>query len=497
MKKLNIVSFLLVITLSAAAQIPVISVRFANPQYNCTNQEYVLDVEFKSSVAGKQLYGMNVRFFYDDLLLEYQAMENFASGYGTVSPSPALMKTDAVNGGAAKFGFPQDHPLEFINGAIQLTGSTSIILSATAWTRIFSIRFHVDDPNSLNIANFSPSVVWDLESNTTKGGWLNGDDGVVISVVAPSPRFSSPAAESAVQFNWQYNATAGILPYGMPAGMSPVSTIGLGPVGVTLATASTAVNAGDTVTFTATPVNGGASPYYQWMVNGVPVGTSSNTFTYVPNNNDAIACILTSSESCVTGNPAISNAIIMEVSGVSQIVNVNGVAISDGQTECYNATKILTIAGNNTTFTVLNGGHATMIAGEKILYKPGTVVEPGGYMHGYITTNNQYCGYQPPALPSSITGISGTQGTGSDEQERFVIYPNPTNGFFTVEQTGNNIYNNVVIEIAGMQGETLKSVTLNGEKSCEFRMPDLAQGLYFVKIMADGTVSNIKLVKMK
>ncbi len=138
-----------------------------------------------------------------------------------------------------------------------------------------------------------------------------------------------------------------------------------------------------------------------------------------------------------------------------------------------------------------------MIAGEKILYKPGTVVEPGGYMHGYITTNNQYCGYQPPALPSSITGISGTQGNDSDQQERFVIYPNPTNGFFTVEQTGNNTYNSVVIEIAGMQGETLKSVTLNGEKSHEFRLPDLAQGLYFVKIMADGTVSNIKLVKMK
>ncbi|MBK8829768.1 MAG: hypothetical protein IPN60_02730 [Saprospiraceae bacterium] len=53
------------------AQIPVITVRFANPQNDCVTQEYCLDVELRSDITDQELFGMNVRFFYDDDVLEF------------------------------------------------------------------------------------------------------------------------------------------------------------------------------------------------------------------------------------------------------------------------------------------------------------------------------------------------------------------------------------------------------------------------------------------
>ena len=72
--------------------------------------------------------------------------------------------------------------------------------------------------------------------------------------------------------------------------------------------------AGTPVTFTATPTNPGASPFYQWKVNGGNVGTNSTTYTYPPVNGDVVKCILTSSLTvCISNNPATSNSITIVV----------------------------------------------------------------------------------------------------------------------------------------------------------------------------------------
>jgi len=62
------------------------------------------------------------------------------------------------------------------------------------------------------------------------------------------------------------------------------------------------------VTYTATPVNGGTTPHYQWKVNGQNSGTDAATFTSTTlNNNDKITCVLTSNLACVTIAMATSN----------------------------------------------------------------------------------------------------------------------------------------------------------------------------------------------
>ena len=83
------------------------------------------------------------------------------------------------------------------------------------------------------------------------------------------------------------------------------------PAGVTIAASDNPFCPGTTVTFTATPVNGGSSPTYQWLVNGAIQFTGSPFYQFTPQAGDSIRCIMTSNLSCVTGNPAGSNKIIM------------------------------------------------------------------------------------------------------------------------------------------------------------------------------------------
>lgn len=72
--------------------------------------------------------------------------------------------------------------------------------------------------------------------------------------------------------------------------------------------------AGSFAQFTATPVNGGPNPFYQWIINGVNTGTNDNVITL--NNlydNDIISCVLTSDASCLDVRTATSNSINIKV----------------------------------------------------------------------------------------------------------------------------------------------------------------------------------------
>jgi len=70
------------------------------------------------------------------------------------------------------------------------------------------------------------------------------------------------------------------------------------PVSVTIAPDINPLCAGVTVTFTATPVNGGATPAYQWYNGATAVGTNNPIYAYVPVNGDVITVVLTSNETC-------------------------------------------------------------------------------------------------------------------------------------------------------------------------------------------------------
>jgi len=143
------------------------------------------------------------------------------------------------------------------------------------------------------------------------------------------------------------------------------------PVSLSITSSLNQVCAGNTVLFTANPINEGSSPVYQWKVNGVNTGTNSSTFTYIPVNNDQISCVLTSSFTvCVTNNPATSNTIIMQVDQnhpVSLSISASLNPICAGNTVLFTALPVnpgltplyqwkvngVNTGNNSTTFTYI------------------------------------------------------------------------------------------------------------------------------------------------
>jgi photosystem II stability/assembly factor-like uncharacterized protein len=101
---------------------------------------------------------------------------------------------------------------------------------------------------------------------------------------------------------------------------------------------------GALVSFTATPVNQGDSPVYQWFVNGTENEATSAVLTYVPANNDEVYVLLTSSLSCVTNNPVQSNTILMIVTDAMDVI----VSITEDQNNiCEGSTMTFTASTTN------------------------------------------------------------------------------------------------------------------------------------------------------
>lgn len=183
----------------------------------------------------------------------------------------------------------------------------------------------------------SPSYQWQVNgsnvgsnSNLFTSSTLNSGDQV--SVILNSSEICVTTT----------NANSNVITITVTAPSSPSVSITASPAGP--------VCKDDNIIFTAAPVNGGASPVYQWQVNGVTVFTGGNIFaTSTLNNGDQVSVILSSSLTCLSSSTATSNIIQVTVNPLS----VPSVAISISPSAVF-------CAGTQVTFTAtpVNGGAA-------------------------------------------------------------------------------------------------------------------------------------------
>jgi hypothetical protein len=187
-----------------------------------------------------------------------------------------------------------------------------------------------------------------------------------------------------------------------------------------------------------------------------------------------------------------TDGLVQELPG---IVNVHNETVENGEVECFDATEILNIAGNGTTFIVKNGGHSTLIAGQKIFLFPGTKVHSGGYLEAYITTSGTFCNSLPlaPEITTSTTRIE----TRSDQQgELFCkVYPNPTSDKFMVEFDPEIDWGTIHLEIYDLMGEVVLVETYSGNSKMELSLGNKPAGIYLLHATASRHARVMKIVK--
>lgn len=108
---------------------------------------------------------------------------------------------------------------------------------------------------------------------------------------------------------------------------------------------------GTWVMFTATPVNGGGSPSFQWKVNGVDTATGS-TFSYIPDTTNYVSVTLTSSEACPVPDTAIDS---FQINVLDNVLPIATVTANPSDTVCVgttvNYTVVPTYGGTAPTYT--------------------------------------------------------------------------------------------------------------------------------------------------
>ncbi len=277
------------------------------------------------------------------------------------------------------------------------------------------------------------------------------------------------------------------------------------PVSVNITSTGATICAGDAVTFTAIPTNGGATPTYQWQLNGTNIGgATSSTFTSSTLvNGDVITVILTSSLSCATGSPATSNSITITV--VATVAASVSISAAPSTTIC---------AGDLVTFTATptNGGatptYQWQINGTNVVGATaatfGTTTLANGDVVTVIMTSSLSCATGSPATSNSIiitvnpTVVASVSIVGSPLTicvgDPVTFTATPTNGgtpSYQWQVNGINAgTNSATFTTTGLSNGAVITVVMTSTASCVTGSPATSNSVVIVVNTCDPPVAN-------
>ena len=297
-------------------------------------------------------------------------------------------------------------PLTATSSQVNITVNPTLVPDVTinASATTICIGTNVTFTSTPTNGGTSPSYQWQKNGTNVAG--------------ASTSSYSTTAATNGDIFTvvLTSNATCATPTTATSAGVTMTVNSTLVPA-VSIAATATTICTGTSVTFTATPINGGTTPAYQWRKNGTNIaGASASSYvTTAAANGDIFTVVLTSNAGCASPTTATSTGITMTVNPIltpSVIVNASATAICSGSNVTFTATP--TNGGSGPLYQWKKNG--TAIAGASASsYSTTTAISTDQY--SVTITSNATCASATPvtSAPVSVTANTSPVATaGSD-----------------------------------------------------------------------------------
>lgn len=462
---------------------------------------------------------------------------------GGPTPSYEWTKNGSVIAGATKDTVTITNVQNNDQIICKITSSSPCVTSTTATSSIYTITTISNLLPTISLSTISDTTcigdVLVINTSITNGGssptykwFLNGNP----IFGASSDIFFSNTFVTGDEITCEVTSSLGCaVPKTVLSAKKTIKVFKPTPTSITLTKSKNKICSDEYVTFTTTFTGGGLNPKVNWTLNGEQMNTNKKFITVpITSTFDVVELKVKSSEPCpsppyptltisvdtiqhgpfvaVTPNPYIAfcegdSAIISILGGqpnyqykwsngltgeefYSKVSNSYTLTVTETGNSCPRFYGPITTIANPLPFkpTVYmeNGvlvsttadryqwqlNKQDIVSADSIRYKP---IIAGNYR--VKTTNNAGClAYSDEFNPAN----SGIASIGNND--KFLIYPNPNNGFFSVKSMDKRMEE---IRIVDLMGKLVYQMEVNDFEK-EIRLKDISKGIYFLHIQSGG-----------
>ncbi len=166
---------------------------------------------------------------------------------------------------------------------------------------------------ALNLGGYTGNVIkWQRSTDNwvTPVDVANTTNALLASDLTATTKYRAIVQSGVCDADTSADATVTVTPLSTPS------------VSIAITSGSNPVCTGNSVTFTATPVNGGTPPTYLWYLNGSLIA-GGVSYTFIPVNGDQVYAVMESSLPCITDLQVTSATETMEVNDAVAIASVD------------------------------------------------------------------------------------------------------------------------------------------------------------------------------
>ena len=173
----------------------------------------------------------------------------------------------------------------------------------------------------------------------------------------------------------------------------------------------------------------------------------------------------------------------------------------------YDVNNTIIFAGNDNAFVFKNTADVNINSRNTIQFLPGFIIEEGakvsakitGSKKSFINTSNshQKINYlKPSPYIGKITKYGIKKIVEGKENSTITIYPNPSDGIFSIVMTSNNIETETFIKVYNNLGLVLFKEKMNSEGIFTLDLSSFSSGLYQIEIIQGETSYFKKVIKI-